>query len=498
MKKPLFIFEMANNHMGDLSHGIKIIRELRKITIKYSQFDFAVKLQLRDDSFFHKDHIHRKDHKLIKRFTETRLGKDFLKLIKEIKKNGFITMCTPWDELAAQYLIDVKIDILKVASCSFNDWYLLDSIKNYKKKIIASTAGASEIEIDKVYSFFRNQKKDFSFMHCVGEYPTPDENLHLNQIEYLKKRYPKIEIGYSTHERPDNYSAISIAIAKGATIFEKHVGLKNKKYGINDYSATPEMVEKWLVAAKKCYSALGKFHQTRKNFSNKELSDLRILHRGAYAKVDLKKGTLLNKKNIYLAMPNIKGQMVAKEIGMFNKFFAKKNISRDEPLNLRDFVHDNKYSEISDKRFYISNLIKDKIYRSNITIPKNSRVEISHHFGIKNFFKFGAVLFHIINKEYSKILVMMFKNQKYPKHYHLKKTESYLILEGDLEIKIGNKKINLYQGDVYTVKKNTIHSFKTKQGVIFEEIATRYIKGDSKYIDKKIHKDRKTKINIFD
>ncbi len=136
MKKPLFIFEMANNHMGDLSHGIKIIRELKKITLKYNRFDFAVKLQLRDDSFFHKDHIHRKDHKLIKRFTETRLGKDFIKLIKETKKNGFISMCTPWDEIATQYLIDINIDILKVASCSFNDWYLLDSIKKYKKKLL--------------------------------------------------------------------------------------------------------------------------------------------------------------------------------------------------------------------------------------------------------------------------------------------------------------------------------------------------------------------------
>ena len=98
----------------------------------------------------------------------------------------------------------------------------------------------------------------------------------------------------------------------------------------------------------------------------------------------------------------------------------------------------------------------------------------------------------------SKILVMMFKNQKYPEHYHVKKTETYLILQGDLEIKIKNKKVNLYQGDVYTVKKNTVHSFKTKKGVIFEEIATRYIKGDSKYLDKKIDKDRKTQINIFD
>ena len=498
MKKPLFIFEMANNHMGDLSHGIKIIRELKKITLKYNKFDFAVKLQLRDDSFFHKDHIHRKDHKLIKRFTETRLGKDFIKLIKETKKNGFISMCTPWDEIATQYLIDINIDILKVASCSFNDWYLLDSIKKYKKKIIASTAGAKEIEIDKVYSFFTNQKKDFSFMHCVGEYPTPDENLHLNQIEYLKKRYPKIEIGYSTHERPDNYNAILLAIAKGATIFEKHVGLKNKKYGINSYSATPEMVNKWLAAAQTAYTALGKFDQKRKSFSSKEISDLRILHRGAYAKVDIKKGTLLDKKNIYLAMPNIKGQLVAKEIGMHKKIYAKKNILRDQPLMLKNLIENNRYSKISDKRFYISNLIKDKIYRSNIIVPKTSKVEISHHYGINKFFKTGAVLFHIINKEYSKILVMMFKGQKYPDHFHEKKTETYLILEGDLEIKIKNKKINLFQGDVYTVKKNTIHSFKTKKGVIFEEIATRYIKGDSKYIDKKIHKDRKTIIKIFD
>ena len=258
------------------------------------------------------------------------------------------------------------------------------------------------------------------------------------------------------------------------------------------------MVDKWLAAAQTAYTALGKFDQKRKSFSSKEISDLRILHRGAYAKVDIKKGTLLDKKNIYLAMPNIKGQLVAKEIGMHKKIYAKKNILRDQPLMLKNLIENNRYSKISDKRFYISNLIKDKIYRSNIIVPKTSKVEISHHYGINKFFKTGAVLFHIINKEYSKILVMMFKGQKYPDHFHEKKTETYLILEGDLEINIKNKKINLFQGDVYTVKKNTIHSFKTKKGVIFEEIATRYIKGDSKYIDKKIHKDRKTIIKIFD
>ncbi len=27
---PLFVFEMANNHMGDIEHGIRIVMELRR------------------------------------------------------------------------------------------------------------------------------------------------------------------------------------------------------------------------------------------------------------------------------------------------------------------------------------------------------------------------------------------------------------------------------------------------------------------------------------
>ena len=36
--KPLFTFEMANNHQGDVEHGKKIIRELKQVTEKYEQY----------------------------------------------------------------------------------------------------------------------------------------------------------------------------------------------------------------------------------------------------------------------------------------------------------------------------------------------------------------------------------------------------------------------------------------------------------------------------
>jgi sialic acid synthase SpsE len=48
-------------------------------------------------------------------------------------------------------------------------------------------------------------------MHCISIYPTKDEDLELNQISILKKRYPHVTIGYSTHEDPENYDAIKIA-----------------------------------------------------------------------------------------------------------------------------------------------------------------------------------------------------------------------------------------------------------------------------------------------
>ena len=95
--------------------------------------------------------------------------------------------------------------------------------------IIASTASASFEEIDKVVSFFEHRKKKLCLMHCVGAYPTQRQDLQLGQIDFLKKRNPDITIGFSTHEEPDNIDSIKVAIAKGASVFERHVSVYTEK-----------------------------------------------------------------------------------------------------------------------------------------------------------------------------------------------------------------------------------------------------------------------------
>ena len=54
--RPLFIFEMANNHMGSVEHGLRIVRAMREVS-KDFPFNFGIKLQYRDiDTFIHPDY----------------------------------------------------------------------------------------------------------------------------------------------------------------------------------------------------------------------------------------------------------------------------------------------------------------------------------------------------------------------------------------------------------------------------------------------------------
>lgn len=494
LDKPLFTLEMANNHMGDIEHGLLITREFGKLIPLYPEFNFSMKLQYRDNSFFHPAHIDRKDHRLIKRFTETRLSdENFKRLIDEIHKQGFISMCTPWDEVAVDYQTNMGVQIIKIASCAFTDWRLLEKVASKDLPIVASTAGATEDDILNVNEFFKNRNKEYAILHCVGEYPCVDKNLDLNQIDYLKSHL-NVPVGYSTHEEPNNFHSIMIAVGKGAEIFEKHVGVATDKYTLNAYSANVEQVAHWLDAARKAYGMCGGKSSLRKTFSVKEVEDLEILYRGAYAKTDIAEGQVITPELTFLAMPNTKGQLVAKEMGKYKQYKAIKPIKAGEPV-FRDAV------DIKDTKALVNahhKNLKALIEKSQVLLPKGTYMEISHHFGLERFPEWGAALIHLINRDYSKIVVVMLAGQKYPEHKHGTKDETYYMLHGNLDVKTETGTQSLTPGQTFSVAKGVLHSFSTSTGAVFEEIATRYFQGDSVYVDESItrNKNRKTLIPL--
>tara|TARA_Y100000031_G_scaffold41162_1_gene47498 strand:+ start:2058 stop:2879 length:822 start_codon:yes stop_codon:yes gene_type:complete len=270
--KPLVIFEIANNHMGDLAHGKKIVRTYYNLSKKFSHLiEFAVKFQFRDlKSFINPSYLNT-DHPQVKRFVDTKLTNAQWNNLINFSKKKFKIICTAFDEKSVELIVKKNFDYLKIASCSMDEWPLLQHIarKAKSKKIICSLGGASLEDIRKTISFFSNRNMNVSYLYCVAKYPTNPGDLNLNFFNHLKSIYKEKIKGFSSHEIPDEKLSASLAYAMGAKIFEKHVGLKSKKYSINKYSTTPEQMADWLENLKSAIERCGTIDK-RKKFLPKE------------------------------------------------------------------------------------------------------------------------------------------------------------------------------------------------------------------------------------
>lgn len=488
--RPLFIFEMANNHMGSVEHGLRIVDAMREASSGFP-FSFAVKLQYRDiDTFIHPDYHNRLDLKFVKRFSETRLSWEQFKQIKDaIEKAGFVSVCTPFDEISVDRIEEHGYDFIKIPSCSLTDWPLLERIAKCNKPVIASTAGVGLENIDRVVSFFRHRDKVFSVMHCVGEYPTRDENLHLGQIRLLKKRYPEVEVGYSTHERPDNFDAVKIAIGVGATLFEKHVGVPTENIKLNAYSASPAQVRGWLQSAADAYRMHGT-ETERYPFTQLEVQALRDLQRGIFAKKDIQKGERLEAANVFFAIPNSPAQIVANDFSKYTDFVATEPIPARDPAlstNLRS-------SDRMRRVLQIVGEVKKMLKRSKVAVPGQCELEISHHYGIEQYAQFGLTMITVVNREYCKKIIVMLPGQQHPEQYHEHKDETFHVLYGELTLSLNGVSHVHKANDVIVIPREVRHEFTTRTGAVIEEVSSTHDRADSFYTDPAIsaNQNRKT------
>lgn len=494
--EPLIILELANNHMGDLDHGLKVIAQFGMVCRQYPEFKFAFKLQYRDlDTFIHPAMKAREDVKYIKRFSETRLSQeDFGALVQKIRDEGFLAMSTPFDNASVELIQKQQLDILKIASCSFTDWPLLEDVVATDFPIIASTAGAELEDIDRVVSFFSHRQKDFAIMHCVGEYPTADEKMHLSQIEFLRMRYPGVRIGFSTHENPANTDIVKMAMAKGATLFEKHVGVETEKYSLNAYSANPEQMRAWLDAARYALTVCG-VGQTRLPVNEAERASLRSLRRGVFLRHEVAAGHVITKDDVYFAFPPQPDQFTANDWSKYASFTAQEKIGKDAALTPTNSqrVH------TRDKILEIAQKVKGLIQEARIVPPGKADLEISHHYGLENFDETGLTMLTVVNRGYCKKLLIALPGQNHPEQFHKHKEETFHVLFGEVDISLNGQAKSCKPGDTINIEPGVRHAFHTSTGCIIEEISSTHFKDDSFYTDPAIalNKQRKTLLTYW-
>jgi len=315
----LFVLEAANNHWGDVERGLKIVRDFGTV-VRYNNIKAAIKFQFRQvDNFIHPDYAGNKEVRYISKTEATKLNMEqFSVLVKEVTNVGCIPMATPFDEASVDMCIAFDMPIIKVASSDINDWPLLEKIASTRRPVIVSSGGATEKNLDEVVSFFENRDISLAINHCVSLYPSEDHELELNQIDYLKERFPEHVIGFSTHEYHDWEASMHISYGKGARSWERHIDVDYAGIPVSPYCSVPEQVDKWFKAFQKSREMSGGAGTQRRILPKREIEYLDALVRGVYAKRDIPAGYVFSKDSFdddfYLAIPLLKGQLSCREV----------------------------------------------------------------------------------------------------------------------------------------------------------------------------------------
>ena len=332
-----FVLELANNHWGKLDRGLKIIRDHAAI-VRYNNVKAAIKLQFRDvDEFIHPEFKGNTENRYIKKTEDTKLSRaDFARMVEEIRYLSCIPMATPFDEASVDLCVEFDMPIIKIASSDMNDWVLIEKIASTRRPTIVSTGGASEKDLDDLVRFYEKRDIPLAINHCVSLYPSEDGELELDQIDYLKNRYPNHVIGLSTHEYHDWHSSMLISYGKGARSWERHIDIDYEGVPVSTYCSKPEQCDTWFKAFHKAAQMCGGRSQTKRIISRKETEYLDALVRGAYAKKDLESGYVFSKesfeRDFYLAIPLRKGQLSCREV--MNGELLSYGIKADEPLTI--------------------------------------------------------------------------------------------------------------------------------------------------------------------
>lgn len=253
-----FIAEIGQNHQGDINIAKKMVDTLVGTgvsAIKTAKRDIDVCLSeeqkkmpyINDRSFGDTYYEHRKALELT--------HDEFIEFKEYSEEKGFDFISSFTDKPSLDFLVDIGIPYLKIASQRMADTPLLEAASKTGKPIIISS-GMSELEdIDRAVNIFDKNEK--YLMQCTSSYPCKDSDINLKVIETFKERYKNVQ-GYGLSGHHMSLSPDIAAYVMGATIIERHFTLDRTMKG-TDHAGSLEVdgVKKIIRYIHQVESAMG-------------------------------------------------------------------------------------------------------------------------------------------------------------------------------------------------------------------------------------------------
>lgn len=252
----LVISEIGINHQGDVSLARKLV------DLSAEAGADLVKFQLRDmDSLYRQGSSGSSGEDLGTQYTLDLLAKfnldadQLFEVFDHCKEVGVDVMCTAWDPLSVDRLVDYGVTSLKVASADMTNHSLLRHMARSGTPMVISTGMSTEGEIRESVDLIRSTGVPHAFLHCQSTYPAPFKDVNLAYLTRLAE-LTQAPVGYSGHERGIHIPLAAVAL--GARIIEKHFTIDQGLEG-NDHkvSLLPDEFREMVQRIREVEEALG-------------------------------------------------------------------------------------------------------------------------------------------------------------------------------------------------------------------------------------------------
>ena len=248
-------------------------------------------------------------------------------LCKEAKKLGLACFSSPFDFSAVDFLKELQVPAMKIASYEIADIPLIRHAARAHVPMILSTGIARLSDIEEALSACYDAGNNaVMLLKCVSEYPTPFSEVNLRMLPTLRQTFG-CPVGLSDHTLGDHMAVAAAAL--GAKLLEKHLTLRRSDGGPDGaFSMEPEEFRLMVRHIRETEEALGDqaYHLTPAQETEREGG------RSLYVVKEMKAGEAFTAENIRSVRPA--AGLAPKYYDRVLKAYAAEDIPAGTPLSL--------------------------------------------------------------------------------------------------------------------------------------------------------------------
>lgn len=299
--EPFIIAEAGINHNGDLELAKRMIMTAKTVgvdAIKFQTFHAEEFIQDKSITYTYKSQGREITESMLEMFQRYEFSESEWFEIKEFCDHQNIAfLSTPQNQSDLDLLLRIGIPAVKIGSDDFVNIPLVRRYALTGLPMLLSCGMATEEEIDRSLQEVNNNPTVLFL--CTSQYPTPPTDVNILRLDTLRQRYPQVTLGLSDHTQGSE--AAIMAVALGATVFEKHFTMNHGLPGPDHwFSAEPQELQQWVLAIHKAYKMRG---TSILQPTNAELEMRRVAHRSITTLKDIKKGSFYSNDNLGMRRP---------------------------------------------------------------------------------------------------------------------------------------------------------------------------------------------------